>query len=447
VLGDGTVSVLTKHPRPVTRVAALPGLVASVSEGLLRVDGPTPVELDRHVGAVVALTSKTLAVGVERSVVVLEDGQAARPLEAHRDDVTALVQVPHDEGTPARLVSGSADGTVRWWFADGTLEGLLPGFAPGVQALAATRDGRLLVATTQRKLEAWKLPARARPPDAVGVPSAHAWWPRGGLVSGYRDGTVRRVDPESGEVHELEARHVGPVRAVQRVWGPQASEALRFLSAGDDGRVLAQRWNGSVETLDTVAGARVVALATSREGALAAWAADDGTLVLWNLALDKEISRVKDTLVRSLGFSHDGRALAVGRDDKHVALLDAQTGKVQRVLDPLDAAVTAVAFSPDGARLIAGSADGRVTVLPREAGPAVFTFGDPQARVTTLDVHEKGALLAVGSDDGAAYLYSLETGTLLGQVPVDAGDVLLVAFTEDAWLVVGSDRVAHHLHP
>ncbi|MFZ5446883.1 MAG: serine/threonine-protein kinase [Myxococcota bacterium] len=447
VAADGATQELTRHPRAVTRVAAMAGVVASVSEGLLRVTGPSPVELDRHVGALAVLDARTVALGVERSVVLLEDGVAHRPADGHRDDVTALVVVPRDERAPARLVSGSADGTVRWWFADGSTEGVLGGFGPGVQALAATADGRVLVATAKKQLEAWRLPPRARPPDALGVPSAYAWWPGGGLVSGYRDGRVRRLDPATGEAHDLEARHVGPVRAVQRVWGAERSDELRFLSAGDDGRVLGQRWNGAVDTLDAIPGARVVALATSRAGRLAAWAADDGTRVVWNLELGKEISRTKDTLVRALAFSHDGRTLALGRDDKRVALHDAQTGKELRVFEPIDGAVTALAFSPDGTKLIAGSSDGRVTVWSKDGGRPLFTMNDPQARVSTLDVHAKGLLLAAGSDDGSAWLYSLEEGALLGQVPADAGDVLLVAFTEDSWLVVGADRVAHHLHP
>ncbi|MDP1822477.1 MAG: serine/threonine-protein kinase [Archangium sp.] len=448
VAEDGTLTQVTKHPRLVSALAASPGQVASVSEGLFRVSGPMPMELDRHVGAVAVLTARDLVLGVERSVLVVHDGEASRVSSGHRDDVTALAVVPADGATPARLVSGSADGTVRWWFADGTLEGMLSGFAPGVQALAATPDGRLVVATTQRRLEAWRLPARASPPDAIGVPSAHAWWPKGGLVTGYRDGHLRRLDPESGEVRDLEARHSGPVRGVARVYGPEAADSIRFLSAGDDGQVLAQRWNGSVEILDTIGGARVVAIATSRTGDSAAWAADDGTRVLWSLGFNKEISREKDTLVRSLAFSNDGKTLAVGRDDKHVSLFDAATGKEkQRALDPIDGAVTALAFSPDDAFLAAGSTDGRVTLWDLAAAKVLRTWNQPAARVSTLDFHAEGKLLAAGSDDGSAYLLSAPDGALLGQVPGDSGDVLLVAFTEDSLLVVGSDRVAHHLHP
>ena len=260
-------------------------------------------------------------------------------------------------------------------------------------------------------------------------------------MTGYRDGHLRRLDPESGEVHDLEARHTGPVRGVARVFGPESAESIRFLSAGDDGQVLAQHWNGSVEILDTLPGARVVALATSRVGDLAAWAADDGTRVVWSLSFGKEIAREKDTLVRSMMFSNDGKTLALGRDDKHVALLEAATGKERRVLDPIDGAVTALAFSPDGAFLAAGSTDGRVTLWDLGAAKVVRTWNQPAARVSSLDFHTDGKLLAAGSDDGCAYLFSPADGALLGQVPGDSGDVLLVAFTEDSLLVVGSDRV------
>ncbi|MBL8909243.1 MAG: protein kinase [Archangium sp.] len=445
---DGSIEEVTKHPRPVTRVAALPGVVSSVSEGLLRVTGSSPMELDRHVGAVAAINAKDLVVGVERSVLVVTDGVANRISDGHRDDVTALTVVPADEKTPSRLVSGSADGTVRWWYAEGTPEGVLSVFSPGVQALAATTDGRLIVATTKRMLEVWTLPPRSKPPDPIGLPTTHAWWPQAGLVSGYRDGHVRRVDPETGEVHEMESRHLAPVRVVARTWNPTAPENLRFLSGGEDGAVLAQRWNGSVEPLDSIAGAKITALTTSRTGDLAAWAADDGTRVVWNLALGKEVSREKDTLVRSLAFSHDGRILAVGRDDKHVELFDAQTGKMNTRIDPIDGAVTGLAFSPDGALLAAGSSDGRVTLWNAKGTPSVaFTFNQPQGRVSTLDFHKQGTLLAAGSDDGKAYIFSPQEGVLLAEIPVDAGDVLLTAFTDDALVVVGSNRVAHHLHP
>ncbi len=428
---DGSLTEVTKHPRPVMWLAATPGQVSSVSESLLRVTGPMPMELDRQVGAVAALTAHDFALGVERSVVLVRNGDVKVVGSGHRDDVTALTS------TDERLISGSADGTVRWWFADGSLEGVLDGFAPGVQALATSGD-TLFVATTRRRLEAWSLPPRVKPPEVLGVPSSYAWWPNGGLVMGLRDGRLLRVDEAT---NELEARHFKPVRGIARVFGDETSGALRFISGGDDGRVLAQRWNGSVDVLDALDGARVLAVAASPKATHVAWAADDGARVLWSLEFDKEVARSKDTLVRVLAFSPDGRTLALGRDDKHLTLVEVATGKETKTLGPVDGAISALAWSPDGRVLISGSTDGHLTSWSMEDGRATRTWTQPGSRIGSVDVN--ATHLAAGSDDGSTWLYSWADGALVAQLPSDSGDVMLVAFTADALIVAGRDRVIH----
>jgi WD40 repeat protein len=115
--------------------------------------------------------------------------------------------------------------------------------------------------------------------------------------------------------------------------------------------------------------------------------------------------------------------------------------------DPIDGAVTALAFSSDGSMLAAGSSDGRVTLWNLKLGTVAFTFTQPQGRVSTLDFHSQGQLLVAGSDDGKAWIFSPQTGELLAEIPVDAGDVLLTVFTDDSLIVIGSDRVTHQLHP
>lgn len=442
-----TVTAVTRHPRPVLALAATPGRMASLSEGLLRVVGHQPMEMDARMGAVLALSAHELGLGVERSVLRMREGEPLLTSWGHRDDVTALALLPLEgAGGALRLVSGSADGTVRWWLADGSAEGLLSDLQPGVRALAVTGAGNLVVTTVARRLEAWRLPERERVVDREGVASAHAWWPGGGLVTGYRDGRVRRLDQDSGERLELEVRHTAPVRALAQVHRPQSVDGLRLLTAGDDGRVLALRWNGSVEVVDALPGAKVLALAAAPRGQHVAWAADDGTRVLWTLEYGKEVSRQKDSVVRALTFSNDGAVLALGGEDKSVTLLDAQTGKERQVLGPLDATVTALAFSTEGAFLAGGAADGRVTLWDVAGLRVLRTWNQSGARIGSLAFHPEGKVLAAGSDDGSAWLFSTEDGALLAQVPGDFGDVRLVAFTDtETLVVVGTDRKVHHL--
>jgi WD40 repeat protein len=439
------VTLLTKHRHPVTQVLASPDQVVSVSAGHLRITGPFAFELHRHVGAM-AFTPLGLMLGVDLEVMSVTAGVAKAFSSGHRGDVTALVNIDGSSTEALRVVTGSADGVVRWWRHDGSLEGALSTFGAPIQSLSATDDGVLIVSTTHRRLEGWAFPERSVAPDEAGVPSASAWWPKGGLVTGHRDGRLRRFDSESNQYFELEARHAGPVRAVARVGGPEKPQAFRFLSAGDDGRVLAQRWNGGVETLDFVESARVVALATSADGTLAAWAADDGTRVVWNLERNLEVVRIRDTLVRALAFSRDGLRLAVGRDDKHVLVLEAQTGRELQQFPPLDAPVASVAFSPDGELLMAGASDGQVQAWIVRTQQAVHHWFQPHGRVTTLDVSADGKFFAAGSADGNAYVFALQSGEWLGQIPTEGGEVLLVAFTNDSLLVLGQDGIAHHLH-
>jgi WD40 repeat protein len=439
VSSTGELESLTSHPRPVRALAASAGAVASSSEALLRVSGGARVELDRPVGAAVFLSDTRLVIGVERDLALLDGADARWLAHGHRDDVTALAATPLPTG--ARLVSGGGDGTVRWWHEDGTPEGVLEGFAPGVQTLAVSAEGLVFVATRDKRLEAWRLPPRAVKPRLEGVPSAWAWWPDAGLVVGLRDGRLLRLEKADGEPRQLEARHRGPVRGIAANLAAPRPEAVRFVSGGDDGQVLAQRWNGEVEVLDRLVDARVMGVAIAPDGARAAWIAGDGTRVLWSLEYGKEIHRERDTRAEVLAFSPDSRRLALAREDKYVTLHDAETGKEVARLGPLDGAATALAWTPDGQRVAAGSADGLITVWEVATGKAAQRLGGPRARVSSLAVHSEGGLLSAGSDDGAAWLFDLGAGQLVAELPLDAGDVRLVAFTPDGLLAAGRDGV------
>jgi len=441
--GAGQPHVVDTHPGPVRVVAAQDGVIASASSGLLKVQGGEgAAELDRVVGALAFVDARHLVAGIERSVVRFDGLEARHVSPAARDDVRALALVPR-EGKAALLVSGDAAGVLRWHHADGAVEGELDAFAPGIQALAATGDGLVVVASVDRKLEAWRLPPASPVVLGDGVPTVHAVFPRGWLVMGTRDGRVRRLDLATGEEAQLEVRHTQAVRGLAEVAGAEQPDALRLLTGGDDGLVKGQRWNGAVEVVDSLAGHRVTALAAATDAQRAAWAYDDGTWVLWSLEFGKEIARAQASVVRALAFSADGRTLAAGREDKRVVLLDAETGKELATLDPVDAAVTSVAFAPKDDVLVGGSADGRVTAWRRADLRVLHRWSDARSRISTVAVSPDGALAAAGSDDGETLLWDLEGGALVARVPADSGDALVVAFRGDELISVGTDRVVH----
>ncbi|HEX8071498.1 MAG TPA: protein kinase [Pyrinomonadaceae bacterium] len=97
-------------------------------------------------------------------------------------------------------------------------------------------------------------------------------------------------------------------------------------------------------------------VAFSRDGALAASASEDGTIILW----DTKTWRPKFSpltghagAVYSVSFSPDGETLASGGDDATIRLWDTQRGRQLPGQPPLktDRPVLRVAFSPDGSLL------------------------------------------------------------------------------------------------
>jgi WD40 repeat protein len=446
-LRDGS---LFKQPRVGERVA-LPGapsrikaLVTGVgryavgADALLRLaelDGRQVLQLDRTALALELGPKDVLYAGVERAVLRVDEGQAPRVFSGHRDTVTAIA-------AGARLASADAEGSVRVWFDDGSTQLEWRAFEPGVQALTWTADESLLVVAPRgRALEAWAVPAPLRTLPDDGVPTVQAWWPRGWLLTGLRDGRIRKIDAATLAIDYLESRHEGAVRALAEVPSSGRPDELRHLSGGDDGRVLAQRWNGEVEVLDAQR-ARVIALDVAPDGSRAAWAFDDGTVVLWALAEKKEVRRLREAPVRAIRFSPDSLTLALGRDDKRVVIADAQDGRERRRLEETDAPVLALAWAR--AAVVTALANGHVQVWSVGDGQAVHTFTEPGDRAVSLALSPDGQTLAAGSDDGHVYVWDLTSARLLADVPADAGEVRSVTFTGDgALFAAGTDGRVH----
>lgn len=337
------------------------------------------------------------------------------------------------------MISADRAGLVQWWFPDWSLEGAVSDFDAPINAMAAVGDDTLkvVVAPQAPSLVLLELPQRIEllPEDAA--PTFHAWWQRGWLVSGLSDGRIRKYDVTTHEVSFFESHHAGAVRTVVEVNGDGTPAALRHLSGGDDGQVLAQRWNGEVSALDT-SKQPVSAMAASPDGARAAWAFNDGTLVLWSLQFGREISRERVGLVHDLAFAPDGRTLAAGRDDKRVALYDAEDGKERPQPGQADGAVLVVRWAPDGKRLYSAGADARLTEW---SDSGARTFATTHGQITALDV--RAEWVATGSN-GEVHLWHRESGALWAQVPADAGRLAAVHFIDGHTLfAIGADRVPH----
>jgi RNA polymerase sigma factor (sigma-70 family) len=230
-------------------------------------------------------------------------------------------------------------------------------------------------------------------------------------------------------------------------------------------------------------------MAFSPDGKRLALAVQDGTLVFWDVADGKELWK-RPQMPRGMGFSPDGRWLAVGdpRDPVHVRLIDTANGKAlpeYKFPDVRD--VFRVQFAPDGKILAIGTNKGIILWdLPAKKqrhflDGADFTFafapdgktlislgailqrwdvttGKPLYEDTSQRGHTRvvqmlswspdGERLAsvAGSNDSPVFMWSATKGRLqhvvAGQTGGEWPGWRFTAFTPDGkYLVSGSDHL------
>ncbi|MBL8954961.1 MAG: PD40 domain-containing protein, partial [Myxococcaceae bacterium] len=225
----------------------------------------------------------------------------------------------------------------------------------------------------------------------------------------------------------------GPLTRVRVLAGAKG----QVLAGGDDGvvRLLGEKGR----ELARRDGRPVTAVALSPDGTRAAFAWDDGTLTLWELQLNKEVSSGQGAPTAALAFSRDGRFIAQGRADRRVALIDALTGKELDAAEVKTAPVS-VAFSPAG-DLVAVGLDRGGVMLKAPSLDEAGTFSGPNEPSRALSFSPSGERLVAGSDDGQVYVWALPSRRLTHVLPVEAGDVPLVRFVDDEHVVIaGADR-------
>jgi WD40 repeat protein len=132
----------------------------------------------------------------------------------------------------------------------------------------------------------------------------------------------------------------------------------------------------------------------------------------------------------AVGFSPDGRRIAVAADDE-VRVLDVATGSVKRRWKGPLLYISQVAFSPDGHRVAASGHDGYVRVWDVEDGRELQRLRGHAAAIRTLAWSPDGRLLLTGAADLTARLWNASSGDMLLTFRGHHGEVLGVAFSPE----------------
>jgi WD40 repeat protein len=188
-----------------------------------------------------------------------------------------------------------------------------------------------------------------------GIAFTVAWSPDGaGLVAGYADGSVSRLDttpPSVWSGHTLEVIAVA--------WSNDIA------SGSIDSTVRVRDEDGDVRAvLSDRAGADVNGLAWSPDDSTLAAANQDGGIRLWDPKERKLAGRLvrHEGWARGVAWSPDGGTLASSGQDGRVRLWDPEAKKQLRAYRSARSDTWAVAWSADGKRLATGNGDGTVRV-------------------------------------------------------------------------------------
>jgi WD40 repeat protein len=176
------------------------------------------------------------------------------------------------------------------------------------------------------------------------------------IVSGSRDGTMRKWDCDTGLL-------VGePWKGEGRgIWALVLSPDGRTIACGrEDGSV--QRWNTDGEMIEGVwtgHSGNVRSLSWSPTGSHLASGSEDGTILI-RKAKNGEVAvgptKTDQDSVMSLAYSPSGDIIASGGYNKTICIWDSNTGKLLvGPIEDLGNTVTSVVWSSDGSKLYSAS--------------------------------------------------------------------------------------------
>ena len=378
-----------------------------------------------------------------------------------------------DGGGIKRVVSASADGSVRVWKIPAKAGEkpanplVLKGSPKPLKALAvAPEQKRVVAAGESGTLYCWSLDdgTLIKTIDAHDAPiNALAFDPVEDdlVLTGSSDKTAKLIDVKTGETKVVYRGHLGAVNAV--AFGSPRQKSDQIVTAGAEGGV--KVWKKASAKGVIAFGHTgppntpiqpVNALLVERSGEVLSGSADK-TMKRWKYEGTWNEQRTLGphrSRVLALDFNPDGTLLAAGAGEPsrsgEVRLWEVGKGIPVRTLDGLHSdTVFGLRFSPDGSRLATAGADKFMKVTRVSDGKELRAFEGHTSHVLALDWKSDGKQIVTGGADNVLKLWDVESGEQLRTLQAAGKQVTAIRWIPGKPQVAGAsgDKLVRFWNP
>ncbi len=365
----------------------------------------------------------------------LNTGKLLHVFSGHQD----LIEKPALSADDRLLVSGSNDGTLRFWDTQTGAQLAVVKNESAVFYPVFSPDGKYLAAVCARALrtKVWDVQRLlAEPAQVLEATQALAVSPDGKSIFAVSEtgSEPRLIDLQTGQTLVAYPFPYHRDTLMSNVaFSPDGRLVMfgKYMCEVRSGRLVIEL----PESQGSYAGS-----AFSPDGKLMAVSAPDKTIRLLDAVTQQELAKLTGISEEAMGivFSPDGRRLAAGDWGNTVHVWDVATGREQFILRGHRGPVHEVWFSPDGKMLASASVDFTVKLWDAATGRELRTLYGHGNSVNTVAFSPDGRRLASGGDDQTVRLWDPQTGVELTAFRGHTGNIQQVFFTPDGGTLVSA---------